>query len=99
MLEILTKSVAWMLWSYYSAAFFGVIACVVVGMNLWNRRSPSISHQGFLPIPTTRGERVFLCCIVAFGIHLLWIALFGLSFLWGASIASAVVFVPMAKWG
>lgn len=99
MLELLGRSVAWMLWSPYSAAFFGVIAVVVVGMNLWNRRSPSISRKGFLPIATTRGERVFLCGIVSFGIHILWVALFSLPHIWGASIISAVVFASMAKWG
>ena len=50
----------WMNWTVPTAAFFGVIALLLIGMTTWELRSPSIPRRGFLPIATTRGDRLFI---------------------------------------
>ena len=50
----------WMAWTPVTAAFFGGIALLLVGMTVWEIRSPCIERRGFLPIATTRGDRLFI---------------------------------------
>ena len=50
----------WMAWTPVTAAFFGGIALLLVGMTVWEIRSPCAERRGFLPIATTRGDRLFI---------------------------------------
>ncbi|GAB0061820.1 hypothetical protein IBA8401_28480 [Pseudomonas syringae] len=49
----------WMSWTLPTAAFFISIALLLAGMTVWELRSASIERRGFLPIATTRGDRLF----------------------------------------
>ncbi|MDR5865621.1 DUF2160 domain-containing protein [Halomonas koreensis] len=80
----------WMVWTTPTAIFFSVIAAMLAGMTAWEFASPSIERKGFLPIATTRGDRLFIGLLSAAYIHLavagftplsLWVAL-GISILW-----------------
>ena len=42
---------SWMAWTLPTAVFFIVIASILVGMTVWEIRSPCIDRKGFLPIP------------------------------------------------
>ena len=46
---------AWMVWTTPVAVFFGCIVLMLVGMTVWEIRSPTTLRKGFLPIATTRG--------------------------------------------
>ncbi len=50
----------WMAWTPPVAIFFGTIVLVLIGMTVWEIKSPSITRRGFLPIATTRGDRLFI---------------------------------------
>lgn len=50
----------WMSWTLPTAAFFISIAVLLAGMTVWELRSASIERRGFLPIATTRGDRLSL---------------------------------------
>jgi len=50
----------WMAWTTPVAVFFGCIGLVLALMTAWEIRSPSIMRRGFLPIATTRGDRLFI---------------------------------------
>ncbi len=50
----------WMAWTTPVAVLFGAIGALLIGMTLWELRSPSVTRRGFLPIATTRGDRLFI---------------------------------------
>jgi predicted small integral membrane protein len=82
-------NLGWMVWTMPTAIFFVVIALVLVGMTVWQILAPSPERRGFLPIPTTPGDRLFVGLTVSAYMHLAWIGLVGSS-LWIASIASLI---------
>ncbi len=82
-------NLGWMVWTVPTAIFFVVIALVLVGMTVWQIVAPSPERRGFLPIPTTPGDRLFVGLTVSAYLHLAWIGLVGSS-LWMASVASLI---------
>jgi predicted small integral membrane protein len=81
----------WMAWTWQTAVFFGAIALLLLGMGLWEWRSPGGSpRRGILGLVTTRGDRLFISLLAAGYIHLLWLAFFGTP-LWGASALALLV--------
>jgi predicted small integral membrane protein len=82
-------NLGWMVWTVPTAIFFVVIALVLVGMTVWQIVAPSPERRGFLPIPTTPGDRLFIGLTVSAYLHLAWIGLVGSS-LWIASVASLI---------
>ncbi|MFP5406147.1 MAG: DUF2160 domain-containing protein, partial [Gammaproteobacteria bacterium] len=49
----------WMAWTAPVAVFFVGVALLLAGMTLWELKSPSTVRRGFLPMATTRGDRLF----------------------------------------
>lgn len=64
-----------MAWTQPVAIFFAVIAALLVFMTLLELRSPSVTRKGFLPLTTTRGDRLFVALLLAAYINLTWTAL------------------------
>ncbi|HWL27621.1 MAG TPA: DUF2160 domain-containing protein [Burkholderiaceae bacterium] len=60
----------WMMWTLPTAIFFICIALLLVGMTVWELRRPTRLTKGFLPIATTRGDRLFIGLLVAAYINL-----------------------------
>jgi predicted small integral membrane protein len=60
----------WMVWTLPTAMFFICIGLMLMGMTIWELRSPTILRKGFLPIATTRGDRLFIGLLVAAYINL-----------------------------
>ena len=50
----------WMVWTLPTAIFFIVIAFMLAGMTVWEVVSPTVPRRGFLPMTTTRGDRLFI---------------------------------------
>ncbi|UZG44077.1 DUF2160 domain-containing protein [Caldimonas thermodepolymerans] len=65
----------WMVWTTPVAVFFICIALMLVGMTVWEIRSPTTLRKGFLPIATTRGDRLFIGLLAAAYINLAWVGL------------------------
>jgi hypothetical protein len=42
------------------AVFFICIVLMLAGMTVWEIKSPTVLRKGFLPIATTRGDRLFI---------------------------------------
>jgi len=82
-------NLGWMVWTVPTAIFFVVIALVLVAMTIWQIVAPSPERRGFLPIPTTPGDRLFVGLTVSAYLHLAWIGLVGSS-LWIASGGSLI---------
>lgn len=68
---------AWMVWTTPVAVFFSVIALTLVAMTVWEIKSPTRLRRGFLPIATTRGDRLFIGLLSAAYVNLAFVGLSG----------------------
>jgi predicted small integral membrane protein len=67
----------WMVWTTPGAVFFTCIVLMLVGMTVWEIKSPTIERKGFLPMVTTRGDRLFIGLLGSAYIHLAYVGLSG----------------------
>ena len=63
----------WMAWTTPVAVFFTCIVLMLVGMTVWEIRSPTTLRKGFLPMATTRGDRLFIGLLLAAYINLVFV--------------------------
>jgi predicted small integral membrane protein len=63
----------WMAWTTPVAIFFTGILFMLMAMTVWEIKSPTSLRKGFLPIPTTRGDRLFIGLLVAAYLNLAFI--------------------------
>lgn len=89
---------SWMAWTPPVAIFFTCIGLMLVGMTIWQIRSPSIERKGFLPISTTRGDRLFIGLLTAAYVNLAWTGLTDLHQYIGSAIGFVVLLIVM-RWG
>lgn len=89
---------SWMVWTLPTALFFSSIAAMLAGMTVWEIVSPTIERKGFLPIATTRGDRLFIGLLCAAFIHLGVIGFTSLS-IWIALAVSALWLLVLMRWG
>ena len=89
----------WMAWTWQTAAFFGVIAALLITMGIWERFRPGGSPRspGALGINTTRGDRLFISLLSAAYVHLAWLGLISAP-LWGATIISIILMLAVFRW-
>jgi predicted small integral membrane protein len=88
----------WMAWTLTTALFFAAVALLIAVLTAWALLSPSTPRKGLLPMPTARGDRVFLGLLGSAFIHLAWIGLTEASLL-GAALLSLVYFLSITRWG
>lgn len=67
----------WMAWTTPVAVFFSCIGLMLMGMTVWEIKSPTTLRKGFLPIETTRGDRLFIGLLVAAYTNLAFVGLSG----------------------
>ncbi len=67
----------WMVWTTPVAVFFICIALMLAGMTVWEIKAPTTLRKGFLPIATTRGDRLFIGLLVAAYLNLAFVGLAG----------------------
>ncbi len=68
---------AWMVWTTPVAIFFTCIALMLVAMTVWEIKSPTVLRKGFLPMATTRGDRLFIGLLTAAYINLGFVGIAG----------------------
>lgn len=64
----------WMAWTLPVAVFFCSIVMMLAGMTVWELKSPTVERKGFLPITTTRGDRLFIGLLSAAWVNLAFVA-------------------------
>ncbi|WP_067098237.1 DUF2160 domain-containing protein [Marinomonas atlantica] len=89
---------AWMSWTLPTAAFFAGIALILVAMTTWQVISPSVERRGFLPLDTTRGDRLFIGLLTSAFIHLGFVALSDVS-LYIATMLCVIWMIILMRWG
>lgn len=88
----------WMAWTLPTAAFFSTIAVILVCMTVYELKSPCVERRGFLPIETTRGDRLFIGLLTSAYIHLTYLAVTDMA-LWIALVISCVWLFVVMRWG
>ena len=91
-------TLGWMVWTAPTAIFFGGIAAILTAMTLWQIMAPSPERRGFLPIPTTPGDRLFVGLLVSGYVHLAWLGLTDAS-IWIAFAISLIWMGVVMRWG
>jgi predicted small integral membrane protein len=67
----------WMAWTTPVAVFFSCIALMLAGMTVWEIKSPTMLRKGFLPMETTRGDRLFIGLLSAAYVNLAFVGISG----------------------
>ncbi len=88
----------WMAWTMPSALFFIGIASLLLFMTILEIRKPCVERKGWLPITTTRGDRLFIGLLSSAFVHLLFLGLTDLT-LWIAFVVSALLMLIIMRWG
>ena len=92
------QALSWMAWTTPIAIFFISVLIMLIGMTIWQVKSPSIERKGFLPISTTRGDRLFIGLLCAAYVNLAWAGMTDVTQYIGAVLGFALLFVVM-RWG
>jgi len=95
---IMANAFSWMSWTPPVAIFFACVALMLVGMTVWEVRSPTIERKGFLPMRTTRGDRLFIGLLAAAYINLAWVGLTDLD-QWYAAVLGLLALVLIMRKG
>ncbi len=88
---------AWMAWTWPTAAFFAVIASLVLIFTFLAIRYPETPRVGILRTLTTRGDRLFITLLGSAFINLAWLG-FGGSPQWAALILCLVFAAAVFRW-
>ena len=88
----------WMAWTLPTALFFVAVGVLLVGMTLLELRRPCVARRGFLPLVTSRGDRLFIGLLVSAYLHLLVVGVSDWP-LWVASLLSLAWLVVVLRWG
>lgn len=67
----------WMVWTTPVAVFFSVVVLMLIGMTVWEIKSPTRLRKGWLPMRTTRGDRLFVGLLAAAYLNLAFVGLGG----------------------
>ncbi len=89
---------SWMVWSPVTAWFFVCIALILVCMTVAELRWPSKERKGFLPITTSRGDRLFIGLLSSAFLHLGFIASSDVS-LWIPLSIAVIWTLVLLRWG
>jgi predicted small integral membrane protein len=99
----------WMAWTTPVAVFFGCIVLMIAGMTVWEIKSPTVMRKGFLPMATTRGDRLFIGLLSAAYVNLAFVgisgwlgqalALDGDPSIWFSFVASMILLVWIMRKG
>ena len=99
----------WMAWTLPVAVFFCCIVLMLAGMTIWEIKSPTLLRKGWLPIATTRGDRLFIGLLSAAYLNLAFVAVsermvgwFGLAeepSIWFSFVASMALLALVMRKG
>lgn len=89
---------SWMAWTELTVSFFSVIAVILICMTVYEIKIPCTDRKGFLPISTTRGDRLFIGLLTGAYIHLAFLAVTELSLM--IALALSVIWLAiLLRWG
>ena len=98
-MDWLANTFGWMYWTGPSAVFFLSIFGGIALIGVFESIKPNPERKGFWPIPTRRGDRLFIGIISMIAFFLLWLGFVGEILLPLAALISAIWFVVQFRWG
>lgn len=91
---------SWMQWTGITAVFFSAVILMLLGMIVTQLVYPTVERRGFLPLRTTRGDRLFIGLLSSAYIHLLWLGVLPAGWpLWLATLISFIWVCSVLRWG
>ena len=87
-----------MAWTWPTGLFFISVGVMLMIMTVIEIKWPGIDRRGFLPLITSRGDRLFISLLSAAYIHLAWLAMTTLPLVFASVLATTAAIVVM-KWG
>ena len=88
---------AWMAWTSPTAVFFAAVVLALTLMTLAELRWPTTERRGWLPIPTTRGDRFFISLLGSAFIHILWLTATDLPLLFASLLSLGCASLVMTR--
>lgn len=85
----------WMAWTTPVAVFFVCIVTLLAGMTVWEIKSPTTLRKGFLPIETTRGDRLFISLLTMAYINLAFVGISGKLAVWIGLAAEPSIWISL----
>ena len=92
------KLFASMAWTWPTAMFFSAIVIMLLLMTVWELAQPTTERRGWLPMRTTRGDRLFIGLLGAAWIHVGWL-MGSEQALWIGSIIALIWFLAVMRFG
>lgn len=89
----------WMAWTTPTAIFFAVVAVILLAMTVAQILWPTVERKGLLPMPTTRGDRLFLALLAAAFLHLGFVYATETEVFWWPLALSVVLGVLILRFG
>ena len=83
----------WMAWTLPVAVFLICIVLMLIGMTVWEIKSPTTMRKGFLPLETTRGDRLFIGLLSAAYVNLIFLGISGKLVQWFSLSAEPSVWI------
>lgn len=90
-MEWLINEFRWMQWNWAGSLFFMFLFLSIAGLTVWDVLAQGTARKGFLPMATTRGDRLFIGIMISIGFTLLWLALVGNQALWLAAVLLIII--------
>jgi predicted small integral membrane protein len=90
--------IEWMAWKGPTALFVTVVLVALVALTVFAVRHPPVPRKGFLPMPTSAGDRIYVGLLGTGGVLIALIALTTVPLGVGLAVA-AVWMVVVVTWG
>jgi len=87
----------WMAWTVPTATFFITIFLTLISMTVWEVLSPTPDRRGFLPISTTRGDRLFIGLLSSAYINLAWLGFTDMT-IWISFVIGLIWMAIVMRW-
>ncbi len=90
--------VAWMYWTLptmITICIFFIFLLIIAVLDLKKRSTP---RKGFLPFPTTRGDRIFISVIIWIAVSLIWLAILGDAYITALPLILVVIMIIVMKY-
>lgn len=89
----------WMVWTSATVVFALAVLAGLIAVTVLAMVVPSTPRKGFLPMPTARGDRIYISLLGTGLVMVLFVVLTDLPLPIGLAIAVLVLAIPVNVWG
>ena len=89
----------WMVWTSATVVFALAVLAGLIAVTVLAMVVPSTPRKGFLPMPTARGDRIYISLLGTGLVMVLFVVLTDLPLPIGLAIAVLLLAIPVNVWG